>query len=298
MRVSIGLVFTVFFLCVWVHGLDLGRIRASIEQIRWSVLTIAIIFFAGGCAVRTARWWWIPRACSADTEFRACVWPLVLGSYPFRAGDVCRIMRLRQELRAPVAQLIGTLPIERTSDLTVLLGLFLVAVAFLAHFKTLAAQTRTASVVVAAIILAWTLTLLWAKRPKVLFTPLCHHTILTSRASTSGAERQICQLFEALEVMREPSRTPGLLAVSTVVWSCEGSIFEIVAYRLSYHDHVHGPWFAFSSVRLSTLIRSLRDASERSASLLSLDSWSFGTSRRSAVALAFVVHSILGLAIT
>ena len=302
-RVSIGLVITICFLRMALHGLDLSRIRASIEQIRWSVLVIAAIFFTGGYAVRTVRWWWMLRACNAATELRACVWPLVVGVavnnvVPFRAGDVYRIMAFRQRLRAPVAQLIGTLLMERTLDLIVLLGFFLVGVAFLAHTENSAAYTRTALVVVAAIVLAWTLALVSAKRIKFLFTRLCHHKVLASRGWASAAEDRICQLFDSLEVIRKPSRALGLLAVSVVVWSCEGSVFEIVAYGLSYHGNAYGPWFAFASGTLSTLIPSTPGYLGTFDFFAMSGLLEFEASRGLAVAFAFIVHAVLWLPIT
>jgi glycosyltransferase 2 family protein len=302
-RVAIGLIITIGFLRIVFHGLDIGRIRASIEQIRWSVLVIAVMFLAAGYAVRTVRWWWTLRACNAPTELRACVWPLLVGVavnnvVPFRAGDVYRIMVFRQQLRAPAAQLIGTLLIERILDLTVLLGFFLVGVVGLTHSENSAAYTRTALVMIATIALAWTLALMSGKRLEYLFTRLCRHKALTIRGWASAVEDRIHQLFDALNVIRKPGRALGLLALSIVVWSCEGSICEIVAHGLSYHDHIYGPWFAFASGTLSTLIPSSPGYLGTFDFFAMSGLMEFGASRALAVAFAFVVHAVLWLPIT
>lgn len=302
-RVATGSIITICFLFMVLRGLDIGRVRGSIAQIRWSVLASAVMFLAAGYAVRTVRWWWMLRACNADIEWRACVWPLFAGVavnnvVPFRAGDVYRIMAFRRQLRAPVIQLIGTLLIERILDLTVLLGFFLVGVACLKRSENSVVYTRTALVFAVAIVLAWSLPLVAGRRLEALFRRWCHHSVLTNRGWANVAEERIRQLFEALNIIRKPGRVVALLAVSLVIWGCEGAIFEIVARGLSYHEDIYGPWFAFASGTLSTLIPSSPGYVGTFDFFAMSGLMEFGATAAQAAAFAFVVHVVLWLPIT
>lgn len=300
---AIGLIITIFFLGMALRGLDLTRVRGSIEQVRSSVLVSGVMLLATGYGLRAVRWWWMLRASNADIELRACVWPLLAGVainnvVPFRAGDVYRVLAFRRQLLAPVVQLIGTLIVERILDLTVLLGVFLVGVVGLKHSEHSAAYTRTAIIVIVITVIAWTLTLLVGRRVETLLRRWCQHRLLATRGLAVAAEGRIQQLFEALHVIRRPGRLLTLLAMTAVIWGCEGGIFEIVAQGLSYDGRVYGPWFAFASGTLSTLIPSSPGYVGTFDFFAMSGLVEFGAPVALAAAFAFLVHAVLWFPIT
>lgn len=303
-RVAIGLVITIFLLHMALRGLDISRVNSAVVQIRWSTLALAVTFLASGYLVRTVRWWWMLRACNADTQLRACVWPLLVGVAvnnvaPLRAGDAYRVVAFRRQLGVPVAQLIGTLLIERILDLTVLLGFFLVGIeAGLQGSDDSQAYTRTALVVAVALVLGWATTIMAGKRLETLLRRLCCHRVFTTRGWAAAMEERVAQLFDSLKVIRKPSRALALLGASIVVWACEGAIFETVARGLSYHEHIYGPWFAFASGTLSTLIPSSPGYVGTFDFFAMSGLMEFGAPRALALAFALVVHAVLWLPIT
>jgi len=112
------------------------------------------------------------------------------------------------------------------------------------------------------------------------------------------AEERTRQLFDALNVIRKPSRALGLLAVSAVAWGFEGAIFDLVARGLSYREDMYGPWFAFASGTLSTLIPSSPGYVGTFDFFTMSALMQFGATRALAAAFAFIVHAVLWLPIT
>jgi glycosyltransferase 2 family protein len=261
-RVAIGLVITIFFLRLALDRLDFGRVLDTLAQINWIVLPLAVMCLAVGYAARVVRWWWMLRACNCDTKLHDCVWPLLIGVainnvVPLRAGDFYRVMGFRQELRAPLARVVGTLFIERIFDVTVLLGFFFIGVARMRHSTGSDGYTRTAWALGVAMMIAWTVTLVAGKSLEgFLRRRVFSHKALLARRWSAAAQERIEQLFDALSLIRKPSRVLGLFAISLVIWGFEGAIFQIAARGLSYHGNMYGPWFAFSSGTLSTLMPS------------------------------------------
>lgn len=105
-------------------------------------------------------------------------------------------------------------------------------------------------------VLCWTVLLTagqWLQR--ALFW-ICRSRLLTSRGWGQLAEQHVQQFSTALALMQTPRRALQLLAVSALVWSCNGAIFATVAQDLHYNGTPYGPWFSLSTATLATLIPS------------------------------------------
>jgi hypothetical protein len=101
-----------------------------------------------------------------------------------------------------------------------------------------------------------------------------------------------------LNIVRSPERALKLMAMSAVVWNCEGGIFAAVAKGLQYDGHVFGPWFALATGSLSTLIPSSPGYVGTFDFFTISGLTAYGASSSVAAATAFVVHGVLWIPLT
>lgn len=302
-RVTFGLCITVVFLWMVVRRVDLHRVIIAMTEVRWYVVPLALTFLAGGYTLRICRWWWMLRACDSETKLSSCAWPLIVAVAvnnvaPLRIGDALRVVGFREQLRASTTRLVATLLIERMLDTTVLLAFLTAGIAGLNRLEGSAVYAKVALAAGLGVLLAWTLLLLFGDTIENMLRRACRHPMFDSRGLSEGAERQVRQLFGALGIVRVPARALALLMISTVIWGLEGAVFQTIAWGLSYHGAWYGPWFAFSTGTLSTLIPSSPGYVGTFDFFAMTGLMAYGANRGLSAAFAFLVHLVLWLPLT
>lgn len=290
--------------CLWltlrrVHFDEMAR---AARHLQWLWLVVALLALAAGYSARIHRWWWMLRTYSPSVQLRSCVWPLLAGFavnnvVPFRAGDALRIVGFCKELNTPAVRLLGSLLIERILDLSVLLIFLLVGMADLGAQQLPAGYLRIAVLVTVVGAGGWTCLLWMGDHLESLLLKICRVRIWGDALGAKVAQH-VQHLFAALSLVRVPGAALKLLAMSGVVWSCEGGVFAAIAAGLGYGGRGVGPWFALATGSLATMIPS-SPGYVGTFDLFTLSGFAaYGVATASAVAMTLVIHLLLWLPIT
>ena len=300
LRLSFCLLIAGFFFWLALRRLDVRQVGIAISHVGWPAVMLSLLFVASAYWIRVIRWWVMVRACNSKVPLSACVWPLLVGFSvnnlaPLRIGDAVRILSFQEKLRTPVAQLFGTLVLERLLDLTVLLCFLLAGIAALRTADLPAASVHLAVVAVSFGLIGWILLLLTARHFEKLLLRLCELRLLVSRSWNGRAAQLVMQLFSALAIVRGPVTATKLLCLSFGVWICEGAVFVAIADSLTPQAGWFGPWFALATGTLSTLIPGPPGYIGTFEFFTMSGLMAYGVSPNLSAATALVVHAVLWL---
>lgn len=303
LRTTLGVSLAVGFLWLTLHNLDFNRLIKSAAQIHWPALALALVFLGADYGARSFRWRRMLRHCGGDVTLKSCFWPLIASVavnnvVPLRAGDILRVISFRDQLKVSRVQILGTVLMERILDLTVLLGFLLSGIAHLGGEENHETYTHSAAIVASVGALVWALLLLARKRCEDVTARLCRHKFFAARGWTMGVERRIREFFATMSVISTPAHALQLLALSLVVWACEGAVFEATAIGLDYDGGLFGPWFALATGTLATLIPSSPGYVGTFDFFTASGLTAYGSSRPSAVAITLTVHLVFWLPLT
>jgi hypothetical protein len=217
---------------------------------------------------------------------------------PFRAGDALRVVGFRKKLDTPAVQVLGSLLIERILDLTILLAFFLIGILGINDREVPIAYLHTAVWTVSVAAMAWVLLLWIGDHLEALLLKVCRSQVWSRSGLGTGAERHVRNLFTALNIVHAPGAALKFLALSVVVWSCEGGIFAVVATGLHYGGRPFGPWFALAAGSLATMIPS-SPGYIGTFDFFTISGFTlYGTNETAAAAMTLVIHIVLWLPIT
>ena len=127
---------------------------------------------------------------------------------------------------------------------------------------------------------------------------VCEHRALAARDWSRPAQKYVTQFLSALDVLRTPRLSLGLLALSVLAWICEGGVFALVAYGLNFSGDTIAPWFAAATGTLATLIPSSPGYVGTFDFFTMQALIAYGASASVAGAFAVVVHTVLWLPLT
>jgi uncharacterized protein (TIRG00374 family) len=303
LRLTFGLLFASLFVWLVLRRLNFADVSRAVAAIPWPVLALAVLSLALGYGVRVVRWWLMLRASDPKLRLTACVRPLLVSVavnnvIPFRAGDALRVVGFRKQLAATPVRVFATLVAERILDLTVLLAVFLVGVGGVKAGAIPPAYVRACIVIACLGLLAWVVALLFAPRLQSFLLRMCEHRALATRNWTEPAQKHVTQFLTALDVLRTPRLSLGLLALSALAWVCEGGVFALVAHGLDFSGDAIAPWFAAATGTLATLIPSSPGYVGTFDFFTMQALIAYGASASVAGAFAVVVHTILWLPLT
>lgn len=302
-RLGIGLAVTAVFVYLLLKNITFADLAAAATQLERTTLVIGLGFLLLEYGVRVVRWWLMLRACVPHIPLVACVRPLLVSVavnnvVPLRAGDALRVIGFREQLKAPAAQLIGTVIIERLLDVTILLLFFLAGLAALSDTRAFPLYNQIAAVLGCTALLCWIFLLTAGQWLHHLVRWVCRNRSIAGGGWAQSAEKHVIQFTTALALIRTPQRAFQLLAMSVVVWSCNGAIFVTIAHGLGYDGAAAGPWFTLATATLSTLVPSSPGHVGTFDYFAASGLMAYGASRAMATLFAFLVHAVLWLPTT
>jgi hypothetical protein len=235
--VAITVAFTYFAL----NGIDL---QAAWEALRaanlwWCVP--ALVAFGLGNVARGLRWRSLfapgrrpPRGTTLNAMMIGYLYNSIL---PARAGEAARVMVLRRRSSAPVAEITGTVVLERIYDTVVILLIFFVTEPWLPHLSWVGTAAIVAVVLALAVAAAVAVLAIFGHGSlRLLLRPLGRF------ASFSGErlERLITEVAHGLSGLRH-----WRVSFEALVWTTLGWLFSILcAYLLTLAFHMHLPFAA------------------------------------------------------
>jgi uncharacterized protein (TIRG00374 family) len=129
LKVGLSLALAVLFLWAAFRGVDLTQLWLAMGRLRLPWLAALVGLFLASNLPRARRWQVLMAPVSREIPFWTTVWALMVGYagnclIP-RAGEVARVVAVRQRRRLPVSGLLATVVVERVLDMltvVILLG--------------------------------------------------------------------------------------------------------------------------------------------------------------------------------
>lgn len=180
----------------------------------FAVLSVAYVF-------RTARLHFIVSQHSTRSTFGKCAKAILVGVainnvYPFRLGDLYRVVAFRSTLGIDGAKMLGALAIERVSDLVCMFVFMAIALSLLPG-AALDAQIRLWGVILLAAVIVACVLMLFTPRPlRRLLALLAPRT-----APLRGVIRFADSLLEGVASAVAPRPLVVILALALTGWTVE-----------------------------------------------------------------------------
>ena len=297
LKFGLGLGATAGFAWLLAHELDPGALARAFARLPAGAVALAAVFMAAAHAARIVRWWWMLRALEPGLPLGACVRPFLASMafnnvLPLRAGDALRVLGFRGALRSPAMRILGTLAIERALDVACLCGIFFLGVSGLPEGAfppgVAAAVGWLAGACAAAGLAAALLSPLFAR----LRIRAPGRRFLAKAGWAESVSRWGRQLAEALGVMRSAPRTLALVALSALVWICEGAAFVVIAEALRAGVAPLGPWLSLAAGALATAIPSTPGHVGTFDYFAARGLAAYGAGPEIAAALALTIHAL------
>ena len=303
LKLSIGFAATAGFVWLLAREVDLDVLGRAFVGLSVSTVLLALAFLAVGYVARIVRWWWMLRALQPTLSLGACAAPLLAGMavnnvLPLRAGDALRVVGFRRQLGLAPMAVAGTLVVERTLDVTVLVGILFLGLlglpdgAFPGGFVVVAAWLAGAGIAVIFVLPLLVPVLGRFQRA------LPGRRLSAGRRLAQAVSRHGTHLAEALRLAYSGSRMLVLIGLSVATWASEGMVFATVAAGIQAGTEPMGPWFSLAVGTLATAIPSAPGHVGTFHWFAAQGIEAYGTLPARAVAFAVIVHAMLWMTST
>ncbi len=228
----IGVLISALFLYFAFRGLNPGQFWENIQSVNPTLPLLGMLVYGVAVVIITWRWQFLLRSL-ASVPLHSLV-PLVaigyMGNniYPFRSGEVLRIVLLRREHGVPYARAATTVAVERVFDGLVMLTFVLVPPAFLdiASPEVQQVATFTAPVFVTALAVFFVLAL----RPNLLRRLVTLITGMLPQRPRHIIEDIAEEVIGGLAGLRTPADLAGTVFASYATWAVEAAVYWITSW--------------------------------------------------------------------
>ena len=226
LRWLLGLALSGLFLWLVFRGLNLAEVGRVIVSASPLALVPIVASMLAASALRVIRW----QLCFEKTDgvtFRRALAAYSLGSasvqvIPARLGDLVRVYVLGQTSAVSKSKGLGTLVVERLSDLFTVV----ILLAAMAPLLPLPGWIKLGDAFAAALaLLALVVVYLLARHSATLRQP----GWVAGRRWTRAAFRLLVQVLAGFSAVRSPRRALAILAVSAALW-----VFQVASYALAF----------------------------------------------------------------
>ena len=232
LAVGFGLLISVVFLWFAFRNLNPAAVWTQIQNVNVLWLIVGALVYFVGVTLISLRWQFLLRSLRV-VPLRGLI-PLVaigyMGNnvYPFRSGEILRVILLQRNYQVPVARAATTVIVERVFDGIVMLTFIAVSLLFV-DIQAVEIN-RIAMVAVPIFLTAVVVFFVLAARPDML-RRLLHmmgkvlpgriHHIVTRLAD---------EVIEGLQSLRSPANLLGAVVSSFASWMFEASVYWIVSF--------------------------------------------------------------------
>ncbi len=232
LAVGIGLLISLIFLWFAFRNLNPGAVWAQIQHVNVAWLLVGAVWYFVGVTLISLRWQFLLRSVK-PVSLRALV-PLVaigyMGNnvYPFRSGEILRIILLQRNYQVPVTRAATTVIVERIFDGLVMLTFIVVSLLFVdiqaVEIKRVA--TVAAPIFLTAVVVFFAL----AARPDLLRRILHSMANILPGRIHSIMTRLADEVIGGLQALRSPADLAGAVVSSFASWMVEASVYWIVSF--------------------------------------------------------------------
>jgi glycosyltransferase 2 family protein len=295
-----GILISVIFLGVAFRNLHPGQVWESIQQAHGAVLLVAAVWYFAAVTIITLRWQFLLQAVQR-VPLTALI-PLVCigyagnNIYPFRSGELLRVVLLQRNHAVPFARGMVTVLVERVFDGLVMLTFILVSL-WISDVPS--PEVRTVAMFAAPIFLVALLVFfVLAAQPNLLRRLLR----LFSRPLPERLRQPLDEVAEdiisGLEGLRSPVDLAGAVVSSYVTWAVEASVYWLVAQAFGLETGYATMLLVVGVVNLAGLIPASPGQFGVFETFASTVLIAAGVAELTAVAFALTVHMVIWLPVT
>lgn len=231
LAVLLGLAVSVIFLVWALQDLDLQQFANDVQSANLWLLLLSVAAFGVSVVIIAWRWQFLLRALN-PVPLGGLLSLVTIGYmgnniYPFRSGEILRIVLLKRNHQVPYAQAATTVVIERIFDGLVMLSFVIVPLAFLDFGAPFVQQIASAGVPLFAVALALFLGL--AARPNLLRAVFAWMQRWLPRALGERIGGLGEGIINGLAGLRSPADLLGVVFSSYATWMMQGVCYWLVA---------------------------------------------------------------------
>jgi uncharacterized protein (TIRG00374 family) len=296
----VGLLISLVFLLIAFRNLHPEQVLLSLGQANGLLLIIAALWYFVAVAAISLRWRFLLKAIKplplGDLIALVCIGYAGNNIYPFRSGELLRILLLQRQFGVALARGTITVVVERVFDGLVLISFVLLP---LLSLDLSSPEVRTAAAIAAPpFLLALALFFVVAARPNLLRALLRW----LSRWLPGSLQGPLTTLTEdvitGLSGLRTPLDLAGTVIFSFVAWALKASVCLVVAWAFDLDAGYLVMLVVVGVVNLAGLIPASPGQFGVFEALTSLVLVAAGVPEVQALAFALTVHMVIWLPVT
>lgn len=233
LAVLLGVLVSLIMLWAAFSGLNPAEVIASLRSANIPLLLVAVVLFFVSLVVITWRWQFLLRAVKPVPFGDLCQLVTIgyMGNniYPFRSGELLRILLLRRGYDIPMARSATTIVVERIFDGLVMLSFIIVPLAFLT-LPNSTPEVQTAANVAAPIFIGALATFLFLAAQPNLLRRLTQFVVkllpVRLRQLVTDLAEEVISGLEGLRNVRDLS---GTVFASFLTWIVQTWVYWVVA---------------------------------------------------------------------
>ncbi|MBA3870994.1 MAG: flippase-like domain-containing protein [Anaerolineae bacterium] len=300
LAVGLGLLISVFFLWFAFRNLNPAAVWAQIQNVNVVWLLVAAVWYFVGVTLISIRWGFLLRS-TKFISLRGLI-PLVaigyMGNnvYPFRSGEILRVILLQRNYQVPVTRAATTVVVERVFDGLVMLTFIVVSLLFV---DIQAVEIKRVATVAAPIFLtAVVVFFILATRPDLLRRILHMMANILPGRVHNLMTRLADEVIGGLQALRSPADLAGAVVFSFASWMVEASVYWIVSFAFGLGVSYPVMLLTVGVVNLAGLIPASPGQIGVFEFFVSLVLIAVGVAADVAHAYALVVHVVIWLPVT
>lgn len=298
--VGLGMLISLVFLWFAFRNLNPAAVWSQIQNVNVLWLLVGSVWYFAAVTLISLRWRFLLRSIK-PIALRSLI-PLVaigyMGNnvYPFRSGEILRVVLLQRNYQVPMARAATTVIVERVFDGIVMLTFIVVSLLFV---DIQAVEIKRVAMVAAPIfVTAVVVFFVLAARPDLLrrilhlvgnILPGRLHQLMTRLAD---------EIIEGLQALRSPADLAGAVVSSYASWMVEASVYWIVSFAFGLNVGYPVMLLTVGVVNLAGLIPASPGQIGVFEFFVSLVLTAMGVAQTEAHAYALVVHVVIWLPVT
>jgi uncharacterized protein (TIRG00374 family) len=296
----LGIVISGIFLWIAFRDLKPEDVWANIQQADLGWLLIGALVYFGGVTLISLRWRYLLRSIKS-IPLPSLISLVAIGYmgnnvYPFRSGEVLRIMLLQRKHQVPLAKGTITVVVERVFDGLVMLTFILVSLVVL---DVSSPEVRRVAMFAAPLFLiALAVFFVLAARPNLLRQLRTRVDRFLPEKVRKPLSGMVEDVLSGLEGLRSPADLAGAVICSFLSWGVEAFVYWLVSFAFQLNIGYPAMLLVVGVVNLAGLIPASPGQIGVFEFFVRTVLMAVGVAEAQATAYALVVHVVIWLPVT
>ncbi len=233
--VLLGLIVSAFFLWRAFSGLNPAEVWQYLQNVNLPLVVLGGLVYYLAMLVITTRWWFLLRSLASpqfpiripDLYQLVAIGYMGNNVYPFRSGEILRIVLLKQSYQIRYGRITTTVLVERVFDGLVMLTFIIVPLLFIEN--TSPELRRVATFTAPAFMGALAIFFVLALRPDLMRKLVAFVTRVLPGKIGTLVHKLADEVIAGLEGLRTPRDLAGTVVASYLSWMIEAAVYWITA---------------------------------------------------------------------